>query len=100
TSLDMAGLSLTVMRLDEELEQHWLAPADAPAYRRGGTVTADHVGPSAERTRIYAPGEDPIPEAAEASQSSAARITEILWDLDSLLTDLEPELGRMDAIAG
>src|SRR5690606_32356119 len=41
TSLDMAGLSLTVMRLDEELEQHWLAAADAPAFRRGGTVQGD-----------------------------------------------------------
>ena len=50
TSLDMAGLSLTVMRLDEELEQHWLAAADAPAFRRGGTVEGDL---GTERTEIY-----------------------------------------------
>ena len=35
TSLDMAGLSLTMVFLDEELEQHWAAPVDTPAYRRG-----------------------------------------------------------------
>ncbi|GHJ37529.1 dihydroxyacetone kinase family protein [Streptomyces sp. TS71-3] len=35
TSLDMAGCSLTVSWLDEELERLWLAPADTPAYRRG-----------------------------------------------------------------
>ncbi|MBF6175978.1 dihydroxyacetone kinase family protein [Nocardia blacklockiae] len=35
TSLDMAGCSLTVMWLDDELERFWTAPADTPAYRRG-----------------------------------------------------------------
>ncbi|BAS14790.1 PTS-dependent dihydroxyacetone kinase, dihydroxyacetone-binding subunit DhaK [Arthrobacter sp. Hiyo8] len=39
TSFDMAGTSLTLFWLDEELEQLWLAPADAPAFRRGA-VTA------------------------------------------------------------
>ncbi|NSC23262.1 D-erythrulose kinase, partial [Streptomyces albus subsp. chlorinus] len=34
TSLDMAGCSLTVTWLDDELERLWLAPADTPAYRR------------------------------------------------------------------
>ncbi|WP_422115883.1 dihydroxyacetone kinase family protein [Brachybacterium sp. UNK5269] len=97
TSLDMAGLSLTVMRLDEELERLWLAPADAPAFRRGGTVGGD-LGEA--RTELYAPGEDPIPAAAEESRSGATRIAEILGEIQSLLEQLEPELGRMDAIAG
>src|SRR5918912_4123302 len=35
TSLDMAGCSLTVVFLDEELERLWRAPADTPAYRKG-----------------------------------------------------------------
>ena len=35
TSLDMAGVSLTVTWLDEELEPLWAAPAETPAYRRG-----------------------------------------------------------------
>ncbi|GAA1485632.1 dihydroxyacetone kinase family protein [Brachybacterium fresconis] len=97
TSLDMAGLSLTVMRLDEELEQHWLAPADTPAFRRGGTVQGDL---GTERGEVYTPGEDPIPEASEESRTSAAKVTEILGEVRSLLEELEPELGRMDAIAG
>src|SRR5690606_18853462 len=84
TSLDMAGLSLTVMRLDEELEQLWLAPADAPAFRRGGTVGGD-LGEA--RTELYAPGEDPIPAAAEESRSGAARIAEVLGEIQSLLED-------------
>lgn len=97
TSLDMAGLSLTVMRLDEQLEQHWLAPADTPAFRRGGTVDGDL---GEERGDLYTPGEDPIPEASEESRGSAERITAILGEVEALLGELEPELGRMDAVAG
>ncbi|AXK46369.1 dihydroxyacetone kinase family protein [Brachybacterium saurashtrense] len=97
TSLDMAGLSLTVMRLDEELEQLWLAPADAPAFRRGGTVGGDL---GEERDGVYTPGEDPIPEASEDSRASAQRILAHLGAVEELLRDLEPELGRMDQVAG
>ncbi|WP_394213978.1 dihydroxyacetone kinase family protein [Brachybacterium vulturis] len=97
TSLDMAGLSLTVVRLDEELERLWLAPADAPAFRRGGTVPGDL---GAEREEIYVPGEDPIPAASEGSRASAARIVGILGKVEELLVELEPELGRMDQVAG
>jgi dihydroxyacetone kinase len=97
TSLDMAGLSLTVMRLDEELEELWLAPADTPAFRRGVVVE----GPAGEeRGEIYTPGEDPIPDASEDSRGSAARIVEILADLQEKLEEWEPELGKMDAVAG
>src|SRR6201999_380403 len=35
TSLDMAGCSLTVTWLDDELEQLWTSPADTPAYHKG-----------------------------------------------------------------
>ena len=38
TSLDMAGCSLTVMWLDDELEKYWRAPADTPAYRKGAAA--------------------------------------------------------------
>ncbi|GAA4518977.1 dihydroxyacetone kinase family protein [Brachybacterium paraconglomeratum] len=97
TSLDMAGLSLTVVRLDEELEQLWLAPVESPAFRRGGTVGGDL---GEERGEIYTPGEDPIPAASDASRASAERIAGLLGDVEVLLTELEPELGRLDAIAG
>lgn len=57
TSLDMAGCSLTVMWLDDELERLWTAPADTPAYRKGavpagaGTRRADDVaGAVAQQT--------------------------------------------------
>lgn len=42
TSLDMAGCSLTIMTLDDELENLWTAPTDTPAYRKGvATIKTD-----------------------------------------------------------
>jgi len=35
TSFDMAGISLTLVWLNAELEQAWVSPACAPAYRKG-----------------------------------------------------------------
>ena len=50
TSLDMAGCSLTVTWLDDELERFWHAPADTPAYKKG--QRADTGG---EEERLRAP---------------------------------------------
>ncbi len=36
TSLDMAGCSVTLLRLDEELTQLWDAPAETPGFTRKG----------------------------------------------------------------
>ncbi len=35
TSLEMAGLSITLLKLDEELEQLWDAPVHTPGLRWG-----------------------------------------------------------------
>ena len=35
TSLDMAGISLTLVWVDDELLGYWDAPCDSPAYRKG-----------------------------------------------------------------
>ena len=41
TSLDMAGCSLSVTWLDEELEGYWVAPAETAAFRRGTAVKSE-----------------------------------------------------------
>ncbi|HZE41912.1 MAG TPA: dihydroxyacetone kinase family protein, partial [Stackebrandtia sp.] len=41
TSLDMAGCSLTLCWLDDELDELWRAPADTPAFRRGDVSRLD-----------------------------------------------------------
>jgi dihydroxyacetone kinase len=40
TSLDMAGCSLTVTWLDEDLERLWCSPADTSSYRKGQITSA------------------------------------------------------------
>ena len=50
TSLDMAGCSLTISWLDEELEWLWLAPADSPAFRRTAPKPLD-LTPVSDGTR-------------------------------------------------
>jgi dihydroxyacetone kinase len=63
TSFDMAGCSLTLLWLDDELEHLWTAPADTPAFRRGSVARREQVDASvtesAQRT---------IPPATEESR--------------------------------
>ncbi|MGP5130763.1 dihydroxyacetone kinase family protein [Brachybacterium tyrofermentans] len=96
TSLDMAGLSLTLVFLDEELEQHWLAPVDTPAFHRGAM-------PAEERPRrdtFWEAGADETPESTEESREVATRIAGVLDLFEAVCAREEAELGRIDAIAG
>lgn len=95
TSLDMAGLSLTVVFLDDELERYWLAPADTPAFRRTASAPV-----GAARTTLHTPGQDPIPEASEDSRRAARQIVGALDALRSAAAEHEAEFGRLDAVAG
>ncbi|MDN3480692.1 dihydroxyacetone kinase family protein [Arthrobacter sp. APC 3897] len=96
TSLNMAGLSLSIVFLDDELEQYWLAPADTPAFRRAAGTESS----APPRTGVHVPGEDPIPEAAEESRASAAGIVQVLEMLRDTASKHEEHFGRLDAVAG
>lgn len=97
TSLDMAGISLTLVFLDEELEKFWFAPCDTPAYRRGsvGDVERDdeELAQEAVKAAVERPGS---PE----SQTLAAAVTDGLEAIAALLASKEAELGDLDAVAG
>ncbi|MGO4651725.1 dihydroxyacetone kinase family protein [Arthrobacter sp. 2RAF22] len=96
TSFDMAGTSLTLFWLDEELEQLWLAPADAPAFRRGA-VTAQAL---AADDGGLADGELSIPAASAESRAAAVRVLAALGAAKDVVDANAEELGRIDAIAG
>lgn len=98
TSLDMAGLSLTLMHLDGELESLWLAPVDTPALRRG--FISDQHGEPVRDAPVYEPGSDPIPSSSAESQESAAAILACLRRIEQGLREKEQELGHIDQIAG
>ncbi|GFZ87248.1 dihydroxyacetone kinase family protein [Nesterenkonia alkaliphila] len=100
TSLDMAGLSLTLVYLDDELETYWTAPVDTPAYRRGELQGLSASAQQPARTEFYSPGEEPVPAAAEDSRRSAADIQQILELFETVCRRHEDHLGQIDAVAG
>lgn len=97
TSLDMSGVSLTLVWLDDELEEYWTAPADTPAYRKGAGLAAtswDVEGDTQTTASVdYAQG-------STASRATAAHALGLLRTVRDALRDAELELGRIDAIAG
>ncbi|TVU64682.1 dihydroxyacetone kinase family protein [Paenarthrobacter nitroguajacolicus] len=98
TSLDMAGASLTLTWLDDELEQYWTAPALTPAYRRGAVgfdVASSDTAEDALDTTAAADY-----SSTEASRAYARQCLKALDTTAALLRDSEAMLGDMDAIAG
>ncbi len=95
TSFDMAGASLTLLWLDDELERLWLAPCDTPAFRRGaveGRVAVTAVDEAEEEAVIGA--------SSEASRAAAAIAGRALSAIALMLDAEAEELGRIDRIAG
>lgn len=95
TSLDMAGLSLTVMWLDDELEQLWTAPCDTPALRKGSVAARARIGDD-ELAHV----EELIPDASPESQVVAREVASALAAVHQMLVEQESALGDLDAIAG
>ena len=95
TSFDMAGLSLTLCWLDDELERFWRAPADTPAYRKGSVMA---VAQSEVQDAVATVTE--IAEGAPASRRAAVGVLRALEATAEVLATHVDELGRMDAIAG
>ncbi|SFK45339.1 dihydroxyacetone kinase family protein [Cellulomonas sp. KH9] len=109
TSLDMSGCSLTLVWLDDDLERWWCAPAHTPAYRRGhvgstGTTARVAAPSAAERTVEASATTTPSQDAARVLDPTDAAEAQVvvaaLARVQELLTELEPELGRLDAVAG
>jgi dihydroxyacetone kinase len=98
TSLDMAGCSLSITWLDEELEGYWVAPADTPAFRRGIAVASERF-----TTRRVGAGHVAQAVTAEASGESIAAAAIARKAVDAIYAVVEENkeyLGRIDAIAG
>jgi dihydroxyacetone kinase len=96
TSLDMEGCSLTLIWLDEALEDFWVAPCDTVALRIGAVTGAMPVGDDAPETAVAEAWPPATPDSRAAGQLIAARLT----TLAAALKEAEAELGRIDAQAG
>lgn len=127
TSFDMAGTSLTLFWLDDELERLWSTSVDAPAYRRGtlarnGEPTSERSGrpslrghPRSKREgerdqqarierhdtadTVQSPGEV-VTEGSAASREAAHTVLAALAALARAVDEHVEELGSLDAIAG
>lgn len=96
TSLDMAGASLTLFWLDEELEKFWGAPCDTPAYRKGSVTLCEQL----DIAELDIPDPDAIPDASAESREAAAKVLSALEVTYRVIEENEEEFGRIDAVAG
>jgi dihydroxyacetone kinase phosphoprotein-dependent L subunit len=96
TSLDMSGLSLTLLWLDDELEQFWAAPADTPAFRKGSLAPRARRELAGTENAVAAESEETTVAAAELGRLAAA----VFARVQAVVVEHEEELGNLDAIAG
>lgn len=97
TSFDMAGASLTLLWLDDELESLWNAPADTPAFHAG---TVDTNSLQQVDSSIEEDAEATIPTSSADSRRAGARLSAALSAVRDVIEENADELGRLDAIAG
>ncbi|MFK5690967.1 dihydroxyacetone kinase family protein [Ornithinimicrobium sp. LYQ92] len=110
TSMDMAGVSVSLLDLDEETESYWLAPAHTSSFWRAETgsstppvsaSTSTDVDPraaSAGTDRGMRP--DVTAPADPRSVAAAGWAHEALGRAVSAVEAQEAELGALDAVAG
>lgn len=105
TSFDMAGVSLTLFWLNDEMEETWLAPADTPAFHRNPRLVDDY--------RLDDnPSRNPIPASVQAveteaiiagsaeSQATARLVLFMLEAARIAIGEQRDSLGSLDAVAG
>ena len=96
TSLDMAGLSLTLSWLDPELEALWTAPATSPAFSRGAVTTG-----GVRREAVAASGSESVRKSASADAAAQSTvIAAVARRVVDALRAAQDDLGALDAVAG
>lgn len=96
TSFDMAGMSMTFVWFDDELEALWLAPATAPAFSRGSVLPHVPLDPQ----QLAQSGEVTIPQGSAESKEVAVKVMAMIDAVAQTVIDNAEEFGRIDAIAG
>ena len=96
TSFEMAGVSLTLFWLDDELAAAWTAPAYSPAYRKGAVPGVGDTFVATAETMI----EQEIAEASEESAEAAFVVRAVIEAIHEMIDREADHLGRLDAVAG
>ena len=100
TSLDMAGVSLTIMWLDDELEELWKAPASSPAFRKGHVATRSGAQRTIEQVAAADAARAAAVEATPASRAAAQVARRLLRAARDTVAAHVDQLGELDAVAG
>ena len=87
TSLDMAGVSLSILVLDDELAELYAAPCDTPGYRTTGAELAQV---SLEST---------VDELLAETEPGPGIVDRVLTAALRSIEENEAKLGRLDAVA-
>jgi dihydroxyacetone kinase len=95
TSLDMAGLSVSITYLDDELEQLWLEAADSASFTRG-----EIAGGQQRIVTVEIAPEVAVPPASSESRVAGQWLVRQLENAGAVLTANEGRLGELDAVAG
>ena len=97
TSLDMAGVSLTLVWVDDELLSYWDAPCDTPAYRKGsvGEVERDDAELNSAAATVVV-----TEKGSESSREAAGVVVGLLEKVSEMLEESKDEFGKLDSIAG
>jgi D-erythrulose 4-kinase len=99
TSLNMAGCSLTIAWLDDELERYWTAPVDTAGFRRGDVTSTPTFAARSTQPEKQAK-EHAVEGAASESVEQTEYVRQALDALADVITEHEDYLGHIDAVAG
>lgn len=97
TSFEMAGLSLTLFWLDEDLERAWTSPVNTPAYRRN---RFPQKGVPRNEFSNTAETNEEAPEASHASKTGATCVLTVIEAIKTMIDEQAKMLGDLDAISG
>lgn len=98
TSLDMGGISLTLMWLDKELEEAWHADAYACGYRKSHAPLE-----SLDSTAVITTTSETVEKLTKPEGDAvfiAEQVRRGIRIITQLMEDQESHLGKIDAIAG
>jgi len=98
TSLDMGGLSLTVVWVDEDIEKYWFVPCDSPAFRK--TKIVDEPLDSSVKFNTEPEPLKVNKKGSDSSRAAAAYIAKALNQIKDVIAENESMLGDLDAVAG
>lgn len=100
TSFQMAGVSLTLTWLDDDLERYWKAPASTPAYRKGTAATGPPRPQSGPVPEDQSPSTPVAVPAAAASRELGPAVVSAFTTVAQTVEEHVDMLGALDSVAG